>query len=208
LIVDGTGALYVDRQIQVNDQATARPIFVPYVSLATQALREWPHWMFVGAMTVFCPCIVAVSRWMAAVGRDVETDDESLPSQVEILGLITGLVGPILAASPMGNSIGTVVHIASAVVFLMNSTSWSNRVLHVKHLWIGEDDSTWPTTMARTVFILAYLGVGCIALSFYFAMIATAKLDEYESLQANWAIFLGNRCRLFQCSVESLLIAQ
>lgn len=184
LIVGGISILCVDRRIQVADPGTARPIYFRYVSLATQSLHEWPHWMFVIVMTVAAPCIVAVGHWMAAIGRDVEPQgDKSYLDQIETQGLITGLVGPILAASPMGNSLGTLVHIAAAVAFLVAGMGWASDVLYVKHLWLlfaRDEDSTWQTPMSRTVTTLSYIGIGFIAVSFYYAMVGTQLLAKYQ----------------------------
>lgn len=69
---------------------------------------------------------------------------------------------------------------AAAVVFLVFGLRWANQILYIKHLWIGEDDSMWPTTIARFVTILNYTGIGCIALSFFYAMVGTRKLDLYK----------------------------
>lgn len=172
-------ALWLDRRLQLTIPNTPLPIFVRYVSLATENLKERPHWIFVGAMTILCPCVVTVSFYVAAIGRDVEPGDISWIDGIESRGMLAGFVGPILAAFPMGTALGTLIHVGACVAFLMASLGWSGNVLYVAYLW-SSFDPTWD--VVQSVFgILGWVAVGLIGASFFFAMKGTQLLALHQS---------------------------
>lgn len=128
LLVGGTAAFAIDRADLVADATELRPIFLRYTSQATFALKKRPHWIFLGAVCIFSPCLMVTAQWQ---GELVSAFDEDLQGQIILYATACAVGGFGVALLPMGNALGTVVHTVMAGIFAAFGINYAFRAYSV-----------------------------------------------------------------------------
>jgi len=180
LILGGIAALYVDRLDLLSLEETPKPVLIRYTSQATYALDKRPHWIFLASAVVFAPLLMVTAVWQAALAEEFFDDNPEKSQQLQDdLRLFAFLCGPLcvlLAAWPMGNILGTVVHTLLAAGFAVTGFNYSFRTKELANE--RGDDGLATARLALT--IMGLVGAASTIIGLYPAVTATIKLQEHE----------------------------
>ena len=184
LIIGGVLALYIDRLDLLLDEHVPRPVLVRYTSAATYDLKKRPHWIFLVSTVIFAPLMVVSCVWQSsAVVLLLQEDDDlqgsvaaKLAEQLKLFGLCTAACTVAVAASPMGNTFGQILHL----VFAGGVASMGiNYTVRASQIASDRGDQVMATT--RTVFWMA-AAVGSVLMIFSLGgtLYASYQLLQHE----------------------------
>lgn len=180
LLLGGLTAIAVDCMDLANDPKTPRPILIRYTSLATFDLKKRPHWIFVAACTVFAPCLIVTGIWQSQLA-ETETTNESLPDSLRLFATLCSVAAFLVAILPMGNAVGTVVHIATAAVFASMGINYAFRTRDLA-AEMGREGLELFRLIVCMIGMLG--GVGVVGFM-YPAIQATENLKKHEQALAD-----------------------
>ena len=113
LILGGTLALWVDRQ-DVLATSQQEYVLIRYVSQATFDLRKRPHWIFLCTTALVAPFLTVTAAWQSQLAlqliMDSNNNSDSLARDLKLFANLAAASFVLVAASPMGNAIGTIFH--------------------------------------------------------------------------------------------------
>jgi len=178
LILGGAAILIVDRWDLLQDALAPRPIMARHTSQATYDLHKRPHWIFVGTMVVFVPCLLVTARWQNELLAQLDDakDHEDLQNQILLQSALCCVGGFLVAASPMGNILGTILHSLFAAMFATFGTMYSFQCYWVADV-IGLDELA---TARLALGAIGFLGAFVTIFSIYPGVAATEALQKHQ----------------------------
>lgn len=180
LILGGIAALYVDRLDLLSLDATPKPVLIRYTSQATYALDKRPHWIFLVSTVVFAPLLMVTAVWQAALAEEFFYDNpeksQQLQDDLRLFAFLCGPLGVLLAAWPMGNILGTVVHILLAAGFAVTGFNYSFRTIELAN----ERGDGGLATARLVLTTMGLVGAAGMIVGLYPAVTATEKLQKHE----------------------------
>jgi hypothetical protein len=176
LIAGGLTAGLVDR-LEVIAEGGPSPVWQRYTSLATADLRKKPHWIFLASATVFAVCLIVTTMWQAQLAAAENDDDPSLANRLRWFGITSALGAYLVALLPVGNAVGTVVHLFTAAIFVSMGFNY------VFITWQFADDrgDRALATIRLAFMLLGLVGVVCIFFLTYPAVVGTSKLQAHTN---------------------------
>lgn len=182
LMLGGFLALYTDRRDLCADAQEPRPILVRYTSQATYALRKTPHWIFVATQVIFAPCLIATAQWQAERARRYyEMPD--LADKFTFYSVGCAIGGFLVALLPMGNVLGTIVHIVTAGIFIAFGLNYGFQAWALALETQDDDDTSTLATIRLLACIIASVGVVICMFTIKPAGTATEKIAEWKKRQ-------------------------
>lgn len=173
LILGGFGALFVDRAILLKNPKAPRPIFLRYTSQATYDLKQAPHWVFLTSTVIFAPFLLVTAAWQKVVADQIGS---SVGSDIQFFAILCGASGLGVAASPMGNLAGTIVHTIFAGGFAAFGINYC-----VRSSTLASDLGDDAVATLRTVcWIVSAVGSSVMIFGFYPAGVGTDRLQKHE----------------------------
>ena len=173
ILVGGTAALLVDRWDLLANVHAPRPILVRYTSQATYDLTKWPHWIFVMACSTYAPCLILTAKWQAILA-----ESEQVEKALEFHATLCAVGGLFVAILPMGNAIGTILHMIAAGMFASFGINYMFQVWTLAQ----ERDETVLVTIRLALACLGLTGVAIMIPSVYGAVTATSALEKHAQL--------------------------
>lgn len=145
LTLGGVAALMCDRLDMQADPAEPRPILIRYTSQATYDLQARSHWIFLCAVCIFAPCLMVTAQWQASLAG-------SNDSAIILHATMCAMGGFGVALLPMGNALGTGIHMLTAACFGAFGINYTFQV------WMLADDRG-DDALAWIRLLLAFAGV-------------------------------------------------
>lgn len=173
LILGGALALWVDRRDVLLSSASSvtRPVYLRYVSQATYDLQKRPHWILIIATALFAPFMTVTAVWQSQLAAD-DLDNDGLARDLKLFGYSVAASLVLVAASPMGNKIGTVLHtlLAGCVV-----------AFGLNYCILANDRGDNALSIVRQVaWIFGAVGAILVMFTTYPAVLSTEKLTRHE----------------------------
>jgi hypothetical protein len=182
LLVGGTLALMIDRNDLHADPTTPQPILVRYTSQATYDVHKRPHWIFIVTTCVFGPCLVMTAIWQAALAQELEDTQQAtmdnLPFLLILQATLCAVGGYGVAVLPMGNTLGTIIHVITASIFAIFGIQYCFRAYQLAS--DRGDDALATVRLALGLFG----GVGGLTtcVSVYPGVAGTFVLDKHQQV--------------------------
>jgi hypothetical protein len=172
MIGGGAWALLHDQRDEIAE-ALALPMYLSSFSQAIHDLRKKPHWIVVGATTIWAPLVLMTAMWLAEAARQGPLESrEALAKQLDAAGLMCAIGGYLMATLPMGTLLGTVAHIVFAAIFAIGGT-W----LVTASTFAFEDDLTPYRQVLDTAIFVGWVLFG---VTVPFGMYGTCRLNSHK----------------------------
>lgn len=169
----GLGTLFVDRGVVLKNPQAPRPVFLRYTSQATYDLKQTPHWVFLTCTVIFAPLLMVTAAWQKVVADQIES---SVGSDIQFFAILCGACGVGVAASPMGNLAGTIVHMTLAGGFAAFGINYC-----IRTSTLASDRGDDAVATVRTVcWIVSAIGAVVMVFGVYPAGIGTERLKKHE----------------------------
>ena len=175
LIVGGMAALVCDVVDLRADPTEPRPIWVRYTSQATYNLKARSHWIFLSAICIFAPCLMVTAQWQASSLSD---DDDDGDRAIVFHATLCALGGFLVALLPMGNALGTGIHMVTATCF---AAFGINYAFQAWDLAVQLDKDTLAS-VRLILGLIGSVGAGLAIFSIYPATSGTEALEKHKQL--------------------------
>lgn len=176
LIVGGLGTLLVDRYVVLQNPKAPRPVFLRYTSQATYDLKKAPHWVFLLCTVLFAPFLTVTASWQKSLADQAVS---TVGNDIQLFAYLCAACGVGVAASPMGNTLGTVLHMVLAGGFAAFGINYCVRVQTLA----SDRGDTVLATIRNVSWIVAAVGAAIMMFGVYPAGVSTERLKRHEDGQ-------------------------
>ena len=174
LIVGGIAALICDRLDLRADPMEPRPIWIRYTSQATYALKARSHWIFLMALCIFSPCLLVTAQWQASLA----TTNSSNKGAIVFHATMCALGGFGVALLPMGNVLGTIIHMVTAGCFAAFGINYAFQAWTLA----GDRGNDFLASIRSYLAVVGIAGAVVTMFSVYPAVSGTEALAKHKTL--------------------------